>query len=61
MQTDWIDLYLVGEISGVGQFSEVVKDAVEIEVYGISYLVASLDCLIKSKREAVNRGRHFPH
>jgi hypothetical protein len=29
-----------------------VKDAVEIEVYGISYLVASLDCLIKSKRAA---------
>jgi predicted nucleotidyltransferase len=52
LQTAWIDLDLVGEISGVGQFSEVVKDAVEIEVYGISYLFASLDCLIKSKRAA---------
>jgi hypothetical protein len=52
LQTDWIDLDLLGEISGVGQFSEVVKDAVRIEVYGITYVVASLDSLIRSKRAA---------
>jgi hypothetical protein len=36
----------------VGQFVEVVKDAVRIEVYGVTYVVASLDSLIRSKRAA---------
>jgi predicted nucleotidyltransferase len=52
LQTDWIDLDLLGEISGIGQFPDVVQDAGHIDVYGFSCLVASLDALIKSKQAA---------
>lgn len=52
LQTDLVDLDLLGEISGVGQFPEVARDAVRVELYGLTYLVASLDSLIKSKRAA---------
>jgi len=52
LQTDLVDLDLLGEISGVGQFPDVVRDAVQVELYGLTYLVASLDSLIKSKRAA---------
>jgi predicted nucleotidyltransferase len=52
LQTDLIDLDLLGEISGVGQFPDVSKDAIQVELSGTKYLVASLDSLIKSKRAA---------
>jgi hypothetical protein len=52
LQTDLIDLDLLGEISGVGQFPDVVRDAGHLEVYGYPHLVASLDTLIRSKRAA---------
>jgi predicted nucleotidyltransferase len=52
LQTDLIDLDLLGEISGAGQFPDVVRDAETVEVYGSSYLVASLETLIKSKLAA---------
>lgn len=52
LQTDLIDLDLLGEIAGVGQFPDVAKDAVQVELSGTIYLVASLDSLIKSKRAA---------
>ncbi len=52
LQTDWIDLDLLGEISGVGQFHDVVRNAENIEVNGAAYLVASLDTIIRSKQAA---------
>jgi predicted nucleotidyltransferase len=47
-----IDLDFLGEISDVGQFPDVVRDAETVEVYGSPYLVASLETLIKSKLAA---------
>jgi hypothetical protein len=52
LQTDWVDLDLLGEISGVGQFPAVVRDAERIDVFGFAHLVASLDTIIKSKQAA---------
>lgn len=52
LQTDLVDLDLLGEISGVGQFPDVVRDAVRVELYGVTHLVASLDSIVKSKQAA---------
>ncbi len=35
LQTDWIDLDLLGEISGVGQFANVVQGASQVDVNGV--------------------------
>jgi hypothetical protein len=51
-QTDFGDIDLLGELSGVGQFPDLARDAVLVELYGIQILVASLDSLIRSKRAA---------
>ncbi len=51
-QTDFGDIDLLGELSGVGQFSALTVDAVLIELYGMRIRVASLDVLIRSKRAA---------
>ena len=55
LQTDFgdIDLLLLGELSGVGQFAELARSAVGIELYGMQIRVASLDDLIRSKRARV--------
>ena len=52
LQTDLVDLDLLGEISGVGQFADVVRDAARVELYGVTHLVASLDSIVKSKQAA---------
>ena len=52
LQTDWIDLDLLGEISGVGQFANAVQGASQVDVNGVAHLVISLDGLIKSKQAA---------
>jgi hypothetical protein len=51
-QTDFGDIDLLGELSGVGQFPELARDAVLIELYGMRIRVASLEALIRSKRAA---------
>jgi len=51
-ETDFGDIDLLGELSGIGQFSDVARDAVSIELYGLQVRVASLDALIRSKRAA---------
>ncbi len=51
-QTDFGDIDLLGELSGVGQFPELARDAVWIELFGMPVRVASLDALIRSKRAA---------
>jgi hypothetical protein len=52
LQTDLGDIDLLGELSGLGQFPEVAKDAVLMPLFGISYRVASLDVIIRSKQAA---------
>src|SRR5215472_15653983 len=47
-QTDFGDIDLLGELSGVGQFRELDVDAVSLELYGMQVRVASLDALIRS-------------
>jgi hypothetical protein len=51
-ETDFGEIDLLGELSGVGQFAELARDAVLIELYSMPVRVASLDALIKSKRAA---------
>jgi hypothetical protein len=51
-QADFGDIDILGELSGVGQFPELARDAVLIELYGMQIRVASLDSLIRSKRAA---------
>src|SRR5262245_47943980 len=50
--TDFGDIDLLGELSGVGQFAELAKGAILLELYGMHIRVASLDALIRSKRAA---------
>lgn len=50
--TDAGDLDLMGELSGVGQFSVVARRAEEITLYGRQFRVASLEVIIASKRAA---------
>lgn len=52
LETDLVDIDLLGELSGIGQFSEVERDAVSLKLYDKVYRVASLDTLIRSKRAA---------
>lgn len=52
LQTDFGDIDLLGELSGVGQYRELAIDAVSLEVFGMQVRVASLDALIRSKRAA---------
>ncbi len=51
-ETDFGDIDLLGELSGVGQFPELNRDLVLIDLYGMQVRVASLDTLIRSKRAA---------
>lgn len=52
LQTDLGDIDLLGELSGGGRFSELMRDAMPMLLYGKTFQVASLDALIRSKRAA---------
>jgi predicted nucleotidyltransferase len=52
LATDLVDVDLLGELSGVGRYQELDRDANDMELYGRKYRVASLDTLIRSKRAA---------
>ncbi|HET6841098.1 MAG TPA: hypothetical protein VFK06_05340 [Candidatus Angelobacter sp.] len=52
LETDFGDLDLLGELSGLGQFPDVIRDAISIELFGQPCRVASLDAIIQSKRAA---------
>ncbi len=52
LQTDLGDIDLLGELSGIKQFSELASDAVLLELHGRKVRVASLDGIIRSKRAA---------
>jgi hypothetical protein len=51
-ETDIGDLDLLGEVSGVGNYADCLDDAEEIEMFGHSFQVLSLEKLIASKRAA---------
>lgn len=52
LETDLGDIDLLGEVSGLGQYPEVSRDAVRVQLHGGYYRVASLEALIQSKRAA---------
>jgi predicted nucleotidyltransferase len=52
LATDLGAIDLLGEVSGVGQFSEVLAGSTELELFGTKCRVASLKTLIASKRAA---------
>ncbi|MEO8314035.1 MAG: nucleotidyltransferase [Pseudomonadota bacterium] len=54
LQTDLGALDLLGSITGIGDFDQVRKSAVQIELFGSKVMVLALEPLIKAK-EAVGR------
>ena len=52
LQTDLGDLDLLGDLSGLGSFPEIARDAISIRLFDSTYRVASLDAVIRSKRAA---------
>lgn len=54
LSTDLGNLDFLGEMSGVGGYREVAKNAIVLQVGGVECKVASLDTIIRSK-EAANR------
>jgi predicted nucleotidyltransferase len=51
-ESDFGDIDLMGELSGIGQFAALARDAVSIDLDGVKIRVASLDAVIRSKRAA---------
>jgi hypothetical protein len=51
-ETDIGDIDLLGEVAGVGSYSEVEKDSVIFELYDRNVRVLSIDALINAKRAA---------
>ncbi len=52
LATDLGAIDLLGEVSGVGQFSEILAGSTEMELFGIKCRVATLKTLVASKRAA---------
>jgi len=53
--TDMGDIDIFGEVSGLGPFSEVVKEAEEVSLFGFPVRILTLDGLIRAKRAAGRR------
>ncbi len=49
IKTDWGDLDLLGQIKGLGDYPQVEKHAIAIEIFGCSCRILDIDSLIKSK------------
>ncbi len=52
LKTDLGDVDLLGEVSGVGAFTQVLAVSVQVELFGLPCAVLSLDGLIAAKRAA---------
>ena len=50
--TDAGDVDILGHITGLGDYEEVVKTAVALEIYTVQVKVMSLETLIKAKKAA---------
>lgn len=57
--TDIGDIDLIGEVSGIGNYDEVVKHSEMLEIYEMSVQVLTVEGLIKSKK-AVSREKDIP-
>jgi predicted nucleotidyltransferase len=55
LETDAGEVDLLGEVTGVGGYAEVARDAVEIDLYGNRVRVMSLDTLERAKRATGRR------
>lgn len=60
LQTTLGDLDLLGEMSGIGNYSEAKKYSEPLDLYGLKIHVLSLDGLIKTK-QAVHRPKDMMH
>jgi hypothetical protein len=52
LTTDRGDLDLLGEISGIGSYEQVIAQSAEHEIYGLKVRVLSLDGLLAAKKSA---------
>ncbi len=52
LRTNIGDIDLLGEVTGVGSFAEVLVQSIEVELFGATYRVINLDALIVAKRAA---------
>ena len=52
LTTDWGDLDLLGEVTGIGGYKEVKTFSSNLTLFGLECAVLSLDGLIQSKRAA---------
>jgi predicted nucleotidyltransferase len=52
LETDIGDIDLLGELSGIKDFSELARDAIQLELHGCEVRIASLDAIIRSKKAA---------
>src|SRR5262249_50437903 len=50
--TDHGDLDLLGEVSGIGRYEQVLAQSDELEVFGLKVRVLSIDGLIAAKKAA---------
>lgn len=52
LETDLGDIDLMGQLSGVGGYNDLLKDAKKVRLYETELQIASLDSVIRSKRAA---------
>jgi predicted nucleotidyltransferase len=52
LTTDLGDIDLLGEVTGIGGYAEALAGSEEVELFGASFRVLTLDALIASKRAA---------
>ena len=50
--TDIADLYLLGEVRGLGHYEDVVAGSLKVELFGYSFAVLNIGKLIVAKRAA---------
>jgi predicted nucleotidyltransferase len=60
LTTDWGDLDLVGEVSGLGLYDRVVAQSEEKSMFGMPVRILSLEGLILAKK-AAGRGKDRQH
>jgi hypothetical protein len=52
LRTDAGDIDVLGEVTGLGNFEAVEREALEVQLFGSEYKMLNLDALIRSKRAA---------
>ncbi len=52
LTTDLGDIDLLGEVTGIGDYTEAIEVSMPVELFGHSFAVLTLDALIRSKKAA---------